>query len=93
MSEHELTEMDATAQAELVRSGEASPAELVEAAIERAERINPEVNAIIHSFYEQAREQAAGESARRALPRRALPVQGPRRRASPASPCTWACGP
>ena len=61
MSEHELTEMDATAQAELVRSGEASPAELVEAAIERAERVNPEVNAIIHSFYEQAREQAAGD--------------------------------
>ncbi|MBM3665947.1 MAG: amidase [Actinobacteria bacterium] len=53
--------MDATAQAELVRSGEASPSELVEAAIERAERINPEINAIIHSFYDEAREQAAGE--------------------------------
>ena len=61
MSEHELTEMDATAQAELVRDGEASPAELVEAAIERAERVNPELNAIIHSFYDEAREQAAGE--------------------------------
>ena len=61
MSEHGLTEMDATAQAELVRSGEASPVELVEAAIERAGRINPELNAIIHSFYDEAREQAAGE--------------------------------
>ncbi len=61
MSKHELTELDATAQAELVRSGEASPVELVEAAIERAERINPEINAIIHRFYDEAREQAAGE--------------------------------
>ncbi len=61
MSEHELTEMDATAQAELVRSGEASSAELVEAAVERAERLNPELNAIIHSFYDEAREQASGE--------------------------------
>jgi amidase len=61
MSEHELTVMDATAQAELVRSGEASPSELVEAAIERAERIDPALNSIIHHFYDEAREQAAGE--------------------------------
>jgi amidase len=56
-----LEEMDATAQAELVRSGEASPAELVDAAIQRAERLNPQLNAIIHEFYDEAREQAAGE--------------------------------
>jgi amidase len=61
MSEHELTEMDATAQAELVRSGEASPSELVEAAIERAERLNPDLNAIIHTFYDEAKQQAEGE--------------------------------
>jgi amidase len=61
MSDHELAEMDATAQADLVRSGEASPGELVDAAIERAERLNPELNAIIHTFYDEAREQAAGE--------------------------------
>ena len=57
----ELGGMDATAQAELVRSGEASPAELVEAAIARAEAVNPELNAVIHVFYDRAREQAAGE--------------------------------
>jgi amidase len=57
----DLSLMDATAQAELVRSGEATPAELVDAAIERAERINPDINAIIHELYEEAREQAAGE--------------------------------
>jgi Asp-tRNA(Asn)/Glu-tRNA(Gln) amidotransferase A subunit family amidase len=37
----ELTALDATAQAALVRSGEISPGELVERAIERIERLNP----------------------------------------------------
>jgi amidase len=53
--------MDATAQAELVSSGEASPSELIDAAIERAERVNPEINAVIHDLSESAREQAAGD--------------------------------
>jgi amidase len=53
--------MDATAQAELVRSGEASPAELVDAAIERIEDLNPELNAVIHPLFEKAREAAASE--------------------------------
>jgi amidase len=57
----DLAGMDATAQAELVRSGEASAAELVDAAVERAEALNPELNAIIHEFYEEAKEQARGE--------------------------------
>ena len=37
----ELTWLDATAQAELVRRGEISPVELAEAAIERIQRVNP----------------------------------------------------
>ena len=45
--------MDATAQAELVRSGEATPAELVEAAIGRVEGLNPELNAVIHELFEE----------------------------------------
>ena len=53
--------MDATAQAELVSSGEASPLELIDAAIERARRVNPEINAIIHDLSEPAREKAVGE--------------------------------
>jgi len=57
----ELATSDATAQAELVRSGEASPVELVEAAIDRAEALNPELNAIIHPRYEEARSAAAGD--------------------------------
>ena len=38
----DLADLDATAQADLVRSGEASPAELVAAAVERARRVDPE---------------------------------------------------
>jgi amidase len=57
----ELATMDATAQAELVRSGEATPAELVEAAIERIEGMNGELNAVIHPLFDRAREQASGD--------------------------------
>src|SRR3954447_22456332 len=53
--------MDATAQAELVRSGEASPTELVDAAIERIEELNPELNAVIHPLFDKARAEAAGD--------------------------------
>lgn len=51
--------LDATAQADLVRAGTASPSELVEAAIADAERLNPALNAIIHPRYDEARAEAA----------------------------------
>jgi amidase len=57
----ELAPLDATAQAELVRSGEASPSELVDAAIERIEALNGELNAVIHPLFDRAREEASGE--------------------------------
>src|ERR671916_393762 len=53
--------LDATAQAELVRRGEASPSELVDAAIERIEALNPRLDAVIRTRYEQARETAKGD--------------------------------
>jgi amidase len=56
----DLALLDATAQADLVRRKEVSPLELVEAAIARAERVNGELNAIIHPLYDQARERARG---------------------------------
>jgi amidase len=52
--------MDATAQAELVRNGAASPSELVDGAIARIEKLNPELNAVIHPLFERARSDAAG---------------------------------
>src|SRR5439155_1969096 len=60
----DLAWLDASAQAELVRRGKASPAELVEAAIRRIERTNPELNAVIIPRFEKARAEAAS----RALP-------------------------
>jgi amidase len=53
-----LASLDATAQAELVRSGEASPTELVEAAIARVQQLNPELNAVIHELFEEGRAEA-----------------------------------
>jgi amidase len=55
-----MTWLDATDQAALVRRGEASPAELVEAAIARIEALNPRLDAVIRTRFEQARAQAAG---------------------------------
>lgn len=51
---------DATEQAGLVRSGQVSPLELVDAAIERIERLNPALNAVIHERFEKARAEASG---------------------------------
>jgi len=52
--------LDATAQAELVRSGQTSATELVEAAIARIEATNGALNAVTHKLYDQARRHAAG---------------------------------
>jgi amidase len=53
--------LDATAQAALVRTGAVSPAELVEDAIARIEKLNPELNAVIHPLFDRARGEAAGD--------------------------------
>jgi len=52
--------LDATAQAELVRTGQVSPTELLEAAIERIERHDPALNAVIMRWFDHAREVAGG---------------------------------
>ena len=57
----ELATLDATAQAELVRVGTLTPCELVDAAIDRIERVNPKLNAIIIPLFEKARDQARGK--------------------------------
>ncbi|HTC86464.1 MAG TPA: amidase [Candidatus Acidoferrum sp.] len=56
----ELAALDALGQAELVRQGEVTAIELVEAAIERIERTNPVVNAVVTETYESARAVSAG---------------------------------
>ena len=54
------SELDATALADRVRRGEASPLELVDEAIAAIERANPEINAVIHERFERARAEATG---------------------------------
>jgi amidase len=53
-----LADLDATAQAELVRRGEVSPRELVDAAIARIERDNAALGAVIIPLFDQARDAA-----------------------------------
>lgn len=53
--------LDATAQAELVRRKEVKAIELVEAAIERVERLNPTLNSVVTPMYETARDAAKAE--------------------------------
>ncbi len=59
----EYRKMDATALAEAIAQGDLDPTEVLEAAIARAEAVNPEVNAIVHQQFEQARQTVADGSA------------------------------
>jgi amidase len=54
----ELINHDALALAELVRKKEVTALELVEAVIERIEKINPRLNAVVTRMYDQARKAA-----------------------------------
>ncbi|MBJ20931.1 MAG: amidase [bacterium] len=54
--------MDATAQAGLIASGQSSASELVEAAIERIEGVNPEINAVVTELFDHARAEAASSA-------------------------------
>jgi amidase len=51
----EYDEYDALGLAELVKRKEVSPAELLDTAIARAERLNPKLNAIVHPAHDQGR--------------------------------------
>lgn len=53
-----LLTLDATAQAELVRSGRVTAEDLLDAAISRIERLNPLVNALSASTFDAARQRA-----------------------------------
>lgn len=56
----EILHLDALAQAELVRKGEIHPSELIELSINAIEDLNPQLNAVIQFFYEEARTTAVG---------------------------------
>ncbi len=58
----EFSRLDATDQARLVASGEVTAGELVEAAIQRIETLNPELNAVIHPLFDKARQNVADDA-------------------------------
>ena len=60
MTFKEYSDYDGLGLAALIKAGEVSPAEVTEAAIERAERHNPAINAIVHKGYDDARAEAKG---------------------------------
>lgn len=68
----DVLDLDATAQADLVRRGEVSPAELVEGAIRRLETRNPKLGAFVHLALERALERAK-DAALPAGPLRGVP--------------------
>jgi amidase len=55
----EYDRYDALGLAELVRQGEVTPTELCREAIERIERINPKINAVVTPMYDQGRKSAS----------------------------------
>jgi len=54
----ELISYDAIALGEMIRKGKIRPTELLETVIQRIERVNHELNAVVHTMYDQAREIA-----------------------------------
>lgn len=68
----ELSELDATAAAELVRTGKVSPEELLEATCSRLDRHNPELGAMVTPLYDEARASLASLPAH--APFRGVPI-------------------
>lgn len=58
---NDLLTVDATELARRVRDREVSPAELVDASIAAIERVNPQLNAVVHKMYDAARAAAKAE--------------------------------
>ncbi|REF00014.1 amidase [Thermomonospora umbrina] len=58
MDHADYREHDAVGLAALVASGDVSPAELLECAIDRTEQVNPRLNAVILPMYDLARKRA-----------------------------------
>ncbi|MGN7352261.1 amidase [Paenibacillus sp. 2003] len=58
MSSFSYTSYDAVSLAELIRSREVSPVEMLEAAFARLEEVNPQLNAVIRTYENRAREAA-----------------------------------
>lgn len=60
MNRDDYLALDGLGLADLVRKGEVHPSELVSCAIDIIEATNPDLNAVIHSCFDQAQEVAGG---------------------------------
>lgn len=58
MTQDEYIRRDATALAKLVRTGEVTPRELIDVAVERLELVNPTINAVVRRMDDEARAMA-----------------------------------
>lgn len=67
MTFQEYFRLDAVALAQKVKDGTLKPQAILETAIERAEAVNPAVNAIVHRMYEDARKTASSVASDAAL--------------------------
>jgi amidase len=56
-----LGRLDATAVADAIRSGAVSRVDVVEAAIARTEKVNPQLNGLAYEAFERARERASSD--------------------------------
>jgi amidase len=56
----EYDQYDAMGLAELFQKGQVTPAELCKEAIDRIERVNPKLNAVVTPMYDQGRKEALG---------------------------------
>ncbi|PQA87442.1 amidase [Hyphococcus luteus] len=64
---NDLAELDGVETAARLKSGELGPTEAVEAAIARAERVDPQINAIVTKTFRRARKEAAAKGANAGL--------------------------
>ncbi|MBT5896841.1 MAG: amidase, partial [Rhodospirillaceae bacterium] len=64
----EYRSMDATALAEAIAKGDLTAGEVLEAAIARAEAINPDLNAIVHTQYDGARDTTPADGPFKGVP-------------------------
>ena len=60
-ADSDLARLDAVGLAALIRSGELSPVEAVQATVDRIEAMDGQLNAVIHRRFEEALEEAAGD--------------------------------
>ena len=57
----DLAQLDAVATAAAIKNKDVSAREVIDAAIDRAETVNPQLNAIVTPYYDAARERAASD--------------------------------